>query len=277
MSTDSYQFVSRSESSVPRFKTEAFSERRSPYALVIPVLNEGQRIRRQLERIAASNPSLDIVIADGGSTDHSTPPALMHDLGVRTLLTKLGPGKLSAQLRMAFWYCLHEGYVGMVTMDGNDKDCVEGAGRIVEALESGFGFVQGSRYAPGGEAINTPFLRSLAVKAIHAPVTSIAARHRFTDTTNGYRGFSSQLVADPRVAMFREVFDTYELLAYLPIRASRLGYRVCEVPVKREYPSDGVLPTKITGHAAHIHLLGILARAAMGQYSPREAGSKPTS
>ncbi len=29
---------------------------------------------------------------------------------------------------------------------------------------------------------------------------------------------------DPRVAPFRDVFDSYELLAYLPIRAAQLGY-----------------------------------------------------
>jgi dolichol-phosphate mannosyltransferase len=99
-------------------------------------------------------------------------------------------------------------------------------------------------------------------------VTSVAARHRFTDTTNGFRGHSRRLLTDPRVAPMREVFDTYELLAYLPIRAARLGHACCEVPVTRAYPPAGAIPTKIHGRAAQFDLVKILARAALGGYDP---------
>ena len=39
---------------------------------------------------------------------------------------------------------------------------------------------------------------------------------------------------------------SYELLAYLSVRATQLGMRACEIPVARAYPKRGRTPTKIT-------------------------------
>jgi dolichol-phosphate mannosyltransferase len=185
------------------------------------------------------------------------------------VLVKRGPGKLSAQLRMGFAFALTEGYDGVITVDGNGKDDVSALPRFVAELDAGAGFVQGSRFVPGGQAINTPRERLLAIKLVHAPVTSLAARRRYTDTTNGFRGHSRALLSDPRVAPMRRVFDTYELLAYLPVRAARLGYRCTEVAVTRAYPADGAIPTKIHGRRGQFELVKILARAALGRYSPK--------
>jgi dolichol-phosphate mannosyltransferase len=257
---------------VPRAEVHVLAERSSRYCVVIPVINEGERILGQLRRLRDHGFGLDVVVADGGSTDGSTDPEVLRDLGVRALLIKRDAGKLSAQLRMGFAFALSEGYEGVITVDGNGKDDVVAIPRFVEALDAGAGFVQGSRYVPGGRAINTPRERHLAIKLFHAPVTSVAARKRFTDTTNGFRGHSRALLTDRRVAPMREVFDTYELLAYLPIRASRLGYTCTEVPVTRAYPPAGAIPTKIHGRAAQFELVKILGRAAAGRYDPAGAG-----
>jgi dolichol-phosphate mannosyltransferase len=253
---------------VPEYRVDELSGRGHNLALVIPVLNENGRIRRQLAAIQECSPKVDVIVADGGSTDGSVDPVALAGLGVRTLLTKTGPGKLSAQLRMAFQYCLEQGYDGVITMDGNDKDGPEGIAKIAEALDQGCDFVQGSRFVPGGVAQNTPLSRYVAIRALHAPVTSAAARTWYTDTTNGFRGHSRRLLTDPRVAPLRDVFDTYELLAYLPIRAARLGLRVTEVPVRRTYPESEPTPTKITGWSGNTELVRILARAAGGRYNP---------
>jgi dolichol-phosphate mannosyltransferase len=187
------------------------------------------------------------------------------------VLVKDDQGKLSAQLRMGIAFALQEGYEGVITVDGNGKDDVAALPRFVAALDAGAGFVQGSRFIPGGQAINTPRDRRLAITLVHAPVTSMAARHRYTDTTNGFRGHSRALLDDPRVAPLRDVFDSYELLAYLPIRAARLGYRCEEVPVTRAYPDSGDIPTKIHGRRGQLDLLSILVRAARGRYDPAVA------
>lgn len=247
MSNDLLPGVGTSGWAVPRSDVHVLHEKGSRYCVLIPVINEGSRILAQLRRLQEHDFGLDVVVADGGSTDGSNDPEVLRELGVRALLVKRDMGKLSAQLRMGFAFALEEGYDGVITVDGNGKDDVAAIPRFVRALDEGAGFVQGSRYVPGGQAINTPRERHLAIKFFHAPVTSLAARRRYTDTTNGFRGHSRELLADARVAPMRAVFDTYELLAYLPIRAARLGYRCSEVPVTRAYPADGAVPTKIHG------------------------------
>lgn len=253
---------------VPDYLTVRLREPKWPLALVIPVINEDGRLAAQLGRIRDAAPEVDIIIADGGSTDGSTEPEALHELGVTTLLTKTGRGRLSAQLRMAIHHCLSLHYAAIITMDGNDKDGIDGIDRIATALGDGYDFVQGSRFVPGGLAVNTPPERLLAIRLIHAPVSSFAARRWFTDTTNGFRGHARRLLEDPRVAPLRDTFDTYELLAYLPIRASRLGYRITEVPVTREYPAGEFTPTKIRGIGAYAKLLGILMNASRRRYDP---------
>jgi dolichol-phosphate mannosyltransferase len=253
---------------VPAGDVHVLRERTSRYCVLIPVINEGERILGQLRALRDAGYDLDVVVADGGSTDGSNDPELHRELGVRALLVKRDAGKLSAQLRMGFAFAVREGYEGVITVDGNGKDDIAALPRFVEALDAGAGFVQGSRFVPGGRAVNTPRDRLLAIKLVHAPVTSLAARKRYTDTTNGFRGHSRALLTDPRVEPLREVFDSYELLAYLPIRAARLGYRCLEVPVTRAYPDSGEVPTKIHGRRGQLVLAKILGRAAFGRYNP---------
>jgi dolichol-phosphate mannosyltransferase len=208
-------------------------------------------------------------VADGGSTDSSLRDEILEQGNVRTLLTKTGPGKLSAQMRMAFAYALTQGYGGVVVVDGNGKDDVTAIPRFVDSLGAGYDHVQGSRYIPGGQAINTPLSRHLGVLLLHAPLISLSAGHRHTDTTNGFRAYSAKLLSDPRLKVFRDVFQTYELHYYLAIAAARLGFRLTEIPVTRAYPPKGKTPTKISPIKGNARVLKILFKAALRQYDPK--------
>ena len=255
---------------IPAHDVEVFSPKAHRNALVIPVLNEGERIRGQLRSIAALRPRVDVVIADGGSTDGSVAADFLRQTGVRALLTKRGPGRLSAQLRMAYAWCLDEGYEGIVTVDGNGKDGLEAIDQFVARLEQGYDLIQGSRYLPGGASINTPLDRTLAGRWLHAPLISWAAGYRYTDTTNGFRGYSARLLRDPRVAPFRAVFEDYNLLAYLSVRAPQLGYRCTEISVVRSYPASGATPTKINSWQGRWSMLGELLKTVRGDYTPKQ-------
>lgn len=253
---------------LPESERLVLGPRQHGHALVIPVINEGERIRRQLARVAEARPRVDVIVADGGSTDGSLDPEFLRAAGVRALLTKRGPGRLGAQLRMAYAWCLDEGYRGVVTIDGNGKDGVDAVDRFVETLEQGYAYVQGSRYRPGGRAVRTPLDRQVAGRLIHAPMLSLAGRRWYTDTTNGFRAYSAEYLRDPRVRPFRDVFDRYALLFYLTVRAGQLGYRTCEIPVARAYPADERTPTKISGVRGRFEMAGELWGVVRGAYHP---------
>lgn len=255
---------------VPAFAYEEYAPKTKEYVVLIPVINEGERILKELYRAYKHQIAdhADIVICDGGSTDGSTAARKLKKLRVNTLLVKKDKGKQGTQLRMGIYWALKRGYKGIITIDGNYKDSIEDVPRFIQKLEEGYDFVQGSRFIKGGRAVNTPFSRLLAVRLLHAPVISVTAGQKFTDTTNAYRAYSARYLKDERVAPLRDVFMTYELLAYLSVRATQLGYRACEIPVKRVYPKKGAVPTKISFLKGNTELIRILFKNYRGAYNP---------
>ncbi len=253
---------------LPSYTIEEFQSKQSTYCIVIPVVNEGKVFTKQVRMIHERVPYIDIIIVDGGSTDGSTAASKLRVSGVSALLVKLGNGRLSSQLRLGYAYALVRGYTGIITIDGNGKDDPRDIQKFIKALDDGYDFVQGSRFIHGGKAINTPFERWFAIRAIHAPFISAVSGFHFTDTTNGFRGYSRRLLTDTRIQPFRGIFVTYELLAYLSIRAPKIGLKTIEIPVTRRYP-PGKVPTKIDAWGK-IHLIWILVLAVLGMYDPSE-------
>ncbi len=254
---------------VPTFSTALWLGRQQRWCVVIPVINEGERIRSLLLRMAALRVAdrADVIIADGGSSDGSLALDWLQQHGVRGMLVKTGPGKLSSQLRCAYAFALDQGYDGIVTIDGNDKDDPEAIARFIGALEGGIDFVQASRFLAGGVAERTPWLRHVAIRALHAPMLSLFSGFHWTDTTQGFRAYSRRLLEAPAIAPFRAVFSGYELLAYLSYRAPRVGMRCIELATIRRYP-EGEVPTKISAFKGNLALLRVLFKACFGSYNP---------
>ena len=215
---------------VPDYTVEMLAEKRSDYCLLIPIINEGGRILKELDRAKAAGVCglVDIILCDGGSTDGSMELPGLKSRGVNCLLTKTVPGKQGAQLRMGLHFALERGYEGILTIDGNNKDSIESVPLFLEKLSEGYDLVQGSRFIKGGKAVNTPLSRWLAVRFIHAPLISLGAS----------------------------------------VRATQLGLKACEVPVERAYPKNEPAPTKIKGFKGNSNLLKILFAALAGQYDP---------
>ena len=254
---------------VPSMETPLWIGKQHPYCVVIPVINEGERIKSLLKRMEANRISAiaDIIIVDGGSTDGSLDIEALKQIKVRGLVVKKGPGKLSAQLRCAYSFALDQGYEGIVTIDGNDKDDPEAIPRFIKALENGTDFVQASRFLPGGVAVNTPKSRDFAIRYIHAPCLRVASGFEWTDTTQGFRAYSRKMLLDPKISPFRDVFSTYELLAYLSYRVPKLGYVCRELPTVRRYPV-GEVPTKISSLRGNLLVLKILISSCLKKYDP---------
>lgn len=252
---------------IPLHTTKSFRQKKSKYALVIPVLNEGEKFKKQIKTLKKYSRLIDIIITDGGSTDGSTNLNYLKQNGVRTLLVKKGFGKIGAQYRIAFDYTLNSGYEGVVCMDGNGKDGPDAIPRFIKKLDEGYDYIQGSRFIRGGKGINTPLSRYVGIRFILSPILSLGACKWYTDTSNGFRALSKNLLENKDISLFRDIFPHYEILFYETVRSTQVGLKTIEIPVTRKYPL-GQVPTKITGFKSNFNIIKEALKVSFGYYNP---------
>ena len=221
--------------------------RSSRYVVVVFVINEGDTVRRQLERHGRPSTRRSISSSPtAAAPDGSLDLAVARTWGVRALLTEDGPGqaagadadgvRLGAGARAT---------TGVITIDGNGKDGFDAIPEFLRLLDDGYDHVQGSRFIPGGRAINTPLLPlDRGSAAIHAPLISLAARtppHRHHQRLPRLQPPGCSRTT--RIAVFREVFSSYELHYHLAIESSRdRRFRADRDPVTRAYPGTWAVP-----------------------------------
>lgn len=240
---------------LPQSETYEFSSKKHKYCVCIFVINEGERFHKQLDNMKYLSKEIDIVIADGGSTDFSMDHEKLKSFEVNTLLIKKSLGKLGTQMRMAYAWALKRGYEGVVVIDGNGKDSFEDIPKFITKLDEGYDHIQGSRFIPGGHHENTPWIRLIGLKFLHVPLMRLASGFKYTDTTNGFRAYSSKLLVDSRISIFRNIFVSYELHFYLAVKAFKMGFNCIELPVARRYPTNGKIPTKISSIKGNFEVL----------------------
>jgi dolichol-phosphate mannosyltransferase len=259
-------------SEIPGHEVLEFSPRKTRYCFCPIVFNEGDRFRRQLGEMSKNADLADILVAERRGNDGSTAPDFLKSNGVRALLTTDEPGGATA-IRMAIHYALREGYEGVVLVDGNGKDGVEALPRFLEQLDAGADFVQGSRFLRGGASTNTPFLRKVGIKFIATPLLWLGGGFWYSDSTNGFRGYSRKYLEDPRVEPLRACFTRFNLQFYLSLMAPKLGLRTVEIPAARVYPDDGPTPTKVIGFKQNFLVFWQIVLTVCGKYAPPKPGA----
>lgn len=254
-------------SDIPPYELRTFFPRTSKYCFCPIVYNEGDRFQRQLADMSKNAQLADILVAERRSTDGSTSPDLLQANGVRAVLTTDNPGAATA-IRMVISYALKEGYEGIVLIDGHGKDGVEALPEYLNQLDAGMDFVQGSRFMKGGIEKNTPLSRSVGIKFIMAPLLWLGGGFWYTDGTNGFRGYSRKFLEHPRVEPLRECFTHFNLQYFLSYVAPKLKLKVVEIPVKRVYPDDGTIPTKVIGFKHNFAAFWGMVLTVVGKYDP---------
>ena len=263
-------FIEEDTWELPESESYEFLPKHHKYCVCIFVINEGEKFHKQLKNMKYLSKEIDIVIADGGSTDGSMDHEKLKSFDINTLLIKKSIGKLGTQMRMAYAWALKRGYEGIVVIDGNGKDSFENIPNFITKLDEKYDHIQGSRFISGGHHENTPLSRLIGLKALHVPLMRLASGFKYTDTTNGFRAYSARILSDPRIAIFREIFDGYELHYYLAVKAAKLGFKCIEIPVTRKYPAMGKIPTKISLIKGNLEVIGRLVSVVIGKYDKRE-------
>ncbi|HYK98766.1 MAG TPA: glycosyltransferase family 2 protein [Candidatus Acidoferrales bacterium] len=204
---------------------------RTRAAVILPVFNEGAAAAELVRRMPGD--VARVFVVDDGSTDGGCEAAA--SVGATVLRHERNRG-IGAAIRTGLASARDAGCDVAVVMAGNGKDRPEEIPVLLARIEAGHDYVQGSRFAPGGESVRLPFVRGALIRAFTV-VFRLLVGFPGTDVTNGFRAYRLSLLDDPRIRIHQRWLDGYELEYYLHWKFITLGYRVCEVPVTKTYPT----------------------------------------
>lgn len=201
-------------------------------AALLPALNEATKVGKVVRKIPADIVDTTVVI-DDGSTDGTVAEA---EAAGATILTHAGNRGVGAAIRTGIRYAEHVGIDVIIILASDDQDEPAEIPRLLTPIsQSGYDYVHGSRYLPGGARVHHPLSRTILTRGYSA-LFSVVARHWTSDASNGFRAFRTAIVKT--MDLDQPWLDRYELEPYLYYQAIRQGYRVSEVPVTKLYPLD---------------------------------------
>jgi dolichol-phosphate mannosyltransferase len=206
--------------------------------------NNGINVEKTLSKVPkASERDYDVVVINDGSTDSTPSFIAKFDFPVIVHEQNLGAG---GAVQSAVRYAKTHGYDVLCLVAGNDKDDPREAVKLIDRIRSGADYVQGSRFAPGGAHENTPAFRHVMVQ-VHAKMFRVLTGFDGTDALNGFRAYRTALFDDPKIDVFQDWLQKYELETYLHFKVLKLKYKVEEVGVSKTYP-----PKQGRGKYSHI-------------------------
>lgn len=209
---------------------------------IAPVFNEREKIGEVIRRIPRDVVD-EILIVDDGSTDGSQDVARDGGATVIELGATLGVG---VAIRTGYEHAVRNGFDIAVVMAGNNKDSPEEIPQLLDPIvNDGADLVQGSRWLSGEDDFgDMPAYRRIATK-LHPALFNLVSRANMTDTTNGFRAITTDVLRDPQLDLSQAWLDEYELEVYLLYKVAKLGYRVSEVGVTKRYPPKELGQTKM--------------------------------
>jgi glycosyltransferase involved in cell wall biosynthesis len=199
------------------------------FAVLVPAYQAAAHLGEVLLGLQALADPLDTLVVDDGSRDGTAQVA--RQLGARVLSFAGNRGKGHALL--AGFQALAD-YDGVVTLDADGQHPPECVPSFVAAAEAGADLVLGVRRRSSA----MPPLRRLANGWSSAWATWIAGQS-ISDSQCGYRLYGRAVLQRTPVTPGR-----YEVETEIAVRASRLGFRLVEIPVPTVY-----------GAGSHLRLL----------------------
>lgn len=190
--------------------------------------NLGAVLARMPER-AADLGVTPLVVIDGGE-DRTDQVAI--DAGVATLVLPVNLGQ-GAALRIGYELAIEQGARFVVTLDADGQNDPAELGLLLEPLiDDRADFVIASRRL--GVDHTTDRFRRLGVQ-LYAATLNWLLGTKLTDSSNGYRAFRTEVLADILPFLHQDQYQTAELV----ITAATRGWRLGEVPTVWHPRSSG--------------------------------------
>ena len=229
-------------------------------AAIIPAFNEAEALPAVLVELGRTLPDVDVIVVDDGSADDTAAVARAGGATCLVLPFNLGIG---GALRMGFRFAHEQGYERAFQFDADGQHEAGQVSALLEGLDAGADMVIGSRFAGVGD-YQPGRIRGMAMGVLRFGIKRIVGRS-FTDTSSGFRGFNSDVLALFARDYPVEYMDSVEAL----VMAHRAGFRVEEVPVTMRERAGGTASTRnfrLLYHYVRVLITVVLA--------PRRAGTR---
>ena len=193
--------------------------------ITIPAYNEQETIGSTIDEIRKVMPNIkykcEFQVVDDGSKDSTARIAGKH--GAFVVVHKQNQG-LARTFQTEIEYCLKKKADIIVHTDADGQYNPEAIPEMIKKIEEGYDLVLGSRFK-GKTSYKNEFSKMLG-NIIFARVISRLTKTRITDSTTGFRAFTSEIARNIR--FINNFTYTQEQI----IRAARQGFRIAEVPIE---------------------------------------------
>jgi dolichol-phosphate mannosyltransferase len=197
--------------------------------VIIPTYQERENIEDIVQRVLTAVPTTDVLVVDDGSPDGTgkVADAMSEDDARVHVLHRSQKAGLGAAYIAGFDWALAAGYDVLVEMDADGSHAPEQLPRLLAALDRA-DLVLGSRWVPGGSAVNWPRRRELLSRS-GSLYSRLALGIHLRDVTGGYRAFKREVLEQIDYAAVAS--EGYCFQVDLARRAIEGGHRVVEVPI----------------------------------------------
>lgn len=226
--------------------------------VIIPTYNEIENISKIIEAVFAIEGSYHILIIDDGSPDGTADvvKALRKSHSDNLFLIER-PGKmgLGTAYVTGFRWALDHGYDRVFEMDADFSHSPSDLPRLLEACVSGGAdMAVGSRYCDGINVVNWPISRILISYFASVYVRTVLG-FKIYDSTAGFVCYSRKVLET--IDLNKVKMKGYGFQIELKYTASRLGFRIAEVPVVFVNRKEGT--SKMSGSIFGEAFWGVLA------------------
>ena len=204
--------------------------------VIIPAWNEQDSVAATIGEIQRTNPGVDLLVVDDGSSDRTAAVAELAGALVCRLPYNLGVG---GAMRAGYRYAIRGDYDVAVQIDADGQHDPTYLPTLLAQLRVGDGstadLVIGARFAGEGDPYRVSLLRRMAMRLL-AGVLSRMARTRLTDVTSGFRVANRRAIGVFAAHYPAEYLgDTVESM----VIAIRAGCTVAQVPVQMRVRQGG--------------------------------------
>lgn len=215
--------------------------KRSPAVqVIVPTYNEKENITALVELLLTLPVVPDVIIVDDNSPDGTGDiadqlaaayPGRVH------VIHRAGKLGLGTAYITGFKYALAEGSDLIVTMDADFSHHPRYIPAMVAEIMHGYDLVIGSRYVPGGGAVECTLPRKVLSWGANA-IARVMLNLQAHDTTAGFRCYRREVLASiPLDGIFS---SGYSFLIEMLYKVQQGGWRVGEVPIIFENRQQGV-------------------------------------